>query len=70
MLEAPLHAALVVVMTFVVNWLFGLIGLDLGGEVATGLATTIVGYILSLFGLSLFRKARGIVQDTYHPPFT
>jgi len=73
MLDAPVHAALVTLMTWLVNYLFGLIGLDLGGEVVTGLATVLVGYILSLFGLALYvagRTRAGFVNSGgYKPPF-
>lgn len=70
MLDPVVHAALVTLMIWVVNWLFGLIGLNLGSEVVTGLATVLVGYILSLLGLGLFQKARGIGAYIYRPPFS
>jgi len=75
-IDPVIHAALVTVFTWLINLLFAAIGLDLGGEVATGLATVIVGYILSLFGLNLWVRAtakpRGILPDQpeYKPPFT
>ena len=75
MIDPAVHAALVVVFTWVVNWVFVALGLDLGNETATGLAQVIVAYILSLLGLSLVRKAKGgpslIGADKeYKPPFT
>jgi hypothetical protein len=74
MLDPVVHAALVTLFTWAVNYLFGLIGLDLGGEVATGLATVIVGYILSLFGWAAYLRARSVQGFTapsgYKPPFT
>lgn len=72
MIDPVIHAALVTLFTFAVNWVFTAIGLDLGGETATGLATVIVGYILSLFGYSLFTKGvRGVLPNGgYKPPFT
>lgn len=74
MIDAPVHAALVVVFTWLVNWAFVALGLDLGSEVATGLATVIVGYILSLFGLDLWYRATtksgAIREHRYQPPFT
>lgn len=72
MIDPIVHAALVTLFTVGVNWLFSTIGLTLGGEVATGLATTLVGYILSLFGYSLYvRGVRGALPSGgYKPPFT
>ena len=76
MIDPVVHAALVTLFVFLVNALFNAIGIDLGGEVATALATVIVGYILSLFGYSTYKalvnKVRGITQDRnqYVPPFT
>lgn len=74
MIDAPIHAALVTVFTWLINLLFAAIGLDLGGEVATGLATVIVGYILSLFSLDLWYRATtksgAIREHRYQPPFT
>lgn len=72
MIDAPVHAALVVLAKLLVDWLFGLLGLDLGGEIATQLAEIIVAYILSLFGLGLWQ--RGVAKtvlggDGYKPPF-
>ena len=75
-IDPIVHGALVTLFTYLINYLFAAIGLDLGGDVATGLATVIVGYILSLFGLNLWIRAtakpRGILPDSpeYHPPFT
>jgi len=73
MLDPIVHAALVTVFAWLVNYIFGLIGLDLGGDVATGLATMIVAYILSLFGYSLYARFRVNVLKAgseYSPPFT
>ena len=75
MIDPVVHAALVTVFTWLVNFIFAAIGLDLGGEVATGLATVIVGYVLSLFGLGLWNRATnktGVLRDdnSYKPPFT
>lgn len=76
MLDPIVHGALVVVATWLVNLAFAAIGVDLGNEVATGLAQVIVAYILSLFGLGLVRrvKIRGLIGDEgdnrYKPPFT
>lgn len=77
MIDPIVHAALVTVFAWLVQMAFNALGLDLGSETATGLAQVIVAYILSLFGLSLFRrgtaKSRGIAPDSeYHyiPPFT
>lgn len=75
MLDPVVHGALVTLFTFAVNWLFNAIGLDLGGETATGLATVIVGYILSLFGWAGYLRARSVsntlvAPSGYKPPFT
>lgn len=74
MIDPVIHAALVTVFTWLVNFGFAAVGLDLGGEVVTGLATMLVGYILSLFGLSLWRRAttrNEVIRDvSYIPPFT
>ena len=74
MIDPVVHAALVTVFTWLINLLFVAIGVDLGGEVATGLATVVVGYILSLFGLELWfkatTKAGAIREQRYRPPFT
>lgn len=76
-IDPAVHAALVVIFTALVNVLFAAIGIDLGNEIATGLATVIVGYILSLLGFGLWLaatartrglKAGGTIQ--YKPPFT
>ena len=74
--DAVVHAALVTLFTWLVNQIFVYLGIDLGGEVASNLATVIVGYILSLFGLALWRRSlmstniRTTPEDGYRPPFT
>jgi peptidoglycan biosynthesis protein MviN/MurJ (putative lipid II flippase) len=77
LLDPVVHAALVTVFVFLVNLVFNAIGIDLGNEVATALATVIVGYILSLFGYATYKaiinKSKGLNASTdnyYHPPFT
>ena len=74
MIDPVVHAALVVVFTWLVNIVFVGLGLDLGNETAQGLATVIVGYVHSLFGLGLWNRATtqsGAIRDTsYKPPFT
>jgi hypothetical protein len=73
MLDPVVHAALVVIFTWLVQLAFAAIGLDLGNEAVEGLATVIVGYILSLFGLELwFRgttKPGAVGERRYKPPF-
>lgn len=73
MIDPVVHAALVIVFTWLVQLLFAAIGLDLGNEVATGIAQVIVAYILSLFGLGAFRRfvRRDAFMggDEYKPPF-
>lgn len=76
MIDPIVHGALVIVFQWLVNLLLVYLGIDLGGDVATGLATWLVGYILSLFGYSTYKaitnKVRGIAPSTnqYVPPFT
>jgi ABC-type uncharacterized transport system permease subunit len=73
MFDPVVHAALVVVFAWLVQLLFKFLGLDLGNDVATGLAQVIVTYILSLFGWSLYAKAKIATfksTPTYHPPFS
>ncbi len=74
MLDPLVHGALVIVAAWLVQLLFKALGLDLGNDIASGLAQVIVTYILSLFGYSLY--ARGVRPSItknaseYHPPFT
>lgn len=77
MIDPIVHSALVVVAAWLVQLIFSIIGLDLGNEVATGIAQVIVAYILSLFGLVVWTritaKSRGLTagnQPAYKPPFT
>lgn len=76
MIDPIVHAALVTVFAWLVNLLFAALGLELGSDIATGLAQVIVAYILSLFGLSLWNRVRAQAQgvnaadDSYTPPFT
>jgi hypothetical protein len=74
MLDPVVHAALVTVAAWLVQMAFKALGLDLGNEVATGLAQVIVTYILSLFGYTLWARstANTVIAKsrTYKPPFT
>lgn len=74
MLDPVVHAALVTVAAWLVQLAFKALGLDLGNETATGLASVIVAYILSLFGYSLYAKLmpsnRLLNEGSYKPPFT
>ena len=75
MLDPIIHAALVTVFAWLVQIAFTALGLDLGSDVATGLAQVIVAYILSLFGLSLWVRGTANVRGLrdgpqYVPPFT
>lgn len=74
MLDPVVHAALVTIFAFLVQLAFKALGLDLGNEIATGLAQVIVAYILSLFGYGLWLKttAKTALASTrwYTPPFT
>lgn len=77
-IDPVVHAALLVVFTWLVNLLFAALGLNLGNDVAQALAQVIVSYILSLFGYALYKAAffnrnRAGVAGTeyvYHPPFS
>jgi hypothetical protein len=73
MIPAVVHAALVTLFTWLVHLLFMAIGIDLGNDVATGLAQVIVAYILSLFGLGVYNaltaKITFLHNDSYRPPF-
>lgn len=75
MLPATVHAALVIVFSWLVSLAFAAIGINLGNEAADAIAQQIVAYILSLGGLALLTRAsrRGHAVgplDEYHPPFT
>ena len=75
MLDPIVHAALVTVFAWLVQIAFTALGLDLGGETATGLAQVIVAYILSLFGYSLWLRGTANFAGLrsgprYTPPFT
>jgi hypothetical protein len=74
MIPATVHAALVIVFEYLVYLIFTKLGLDLGGEVVTQLAQWIVGYILSLGGLSLYNgiRNRNFMNsiEQYTPPFS
>lgn len=76
MLDPVVHAALVTIGIWLVHLLFAYIGIDLGGETETALAEIIVGYILSLFGWSLYTRfvptVRGVARGeyNYHPPLS
>jgi len=74
MLPGTVHAALVIVFSWLVHLLFASFGIDLGSEAADAIAQQIVAYILSLVGLGLFNRVRvkSFVISTaeYRPPFT
>lgn len=77
MFDPVVHAALVTVFVWLINLLFTYLHIDLGGDVVTQLATLLVGYILSLFGYSVYKgilnKRNGLNSTTdnqYVPPFT
>ena len=73
MIDPAVHAALVTIAMFAVKWVFGLLNISLGDDLAGQLATLIVGYLLSLFGYSLYLKAfakvkNGLIGTSgYHP---
>lgn len=75
-MDASVHAALLVLFTWLVKLAFNAVGVDVGEDVYTSLAGVIVAYILSLLGLGAFRrvsaKSRGLTasEETYVPPFT
>ena len=74
MIDPIIHAALVTLATVFVKFLFGLLGIDLGEDIAGQLAQVLVAYILSLFGYGLWLRA--MAETTlagsrwYTPPFT
>lgn len=72
-IDPAVHAALVVLFTWLVRLALSALGLDLGGEIATQLAQIIVAYILSLLGLGLYQRAvasnKLLSGSTYKPPF-
>lgn len=73
-LDPAVHAALFVVAAWLIQMLFKALGLDLGNDIATGLAQVIVDYILSLLGYALWTRATarfGLGKDRFYvPPFT
>jgi hypothetical protein len=74
-LDPVVHAALVALAAYFVQWLFTSIGLDLGSETYQAIAQVIVAYVLSIFGLGLYYKATGkrlglLDGERYQPPFT
>lgn len=74
-IPATVHAALVILFSWLVHLAFLAIGIDLGNEAAEAIAQQIVAYILSLGGLALLKagvRRPGAVGpfDEYHPPFT
>lgn len=74
MLDPVVHAALVTLALVLVKWLFNLIGVPLGDDIATQLAEVIVAYILSLFGYALWVRVTAKTalggDRWYKPPFT
>lgn len=56
-IDPVVHASLVTLAIVFVHWLFRLIGVEVGNEVAQGLAEILVGYILSLFGFAFWVRA-------------
>jgi hypothetical protein len=75
MVPASVHAALVVLFVALLRWLADTVGLNIEESTLEQIATFVVAYILSLGGLSLFRRAAtrpnavGVFDD-YKPPFT
>ncbi len=74
MIDPAVHAALIVVCAWLMNLLFTALKLNIGGDVVNGLAEWFVGYILSLFGYSLYLKVffnKTLIGGSgYKPPFT
>lgn len=72
MIDPAVHAALVTLAVLAVKWLFGLLNISLGDDLAGQLATLLVGYLLSLFGYSLYLKAgvkNGLIGTSGYRPF-
>ena len=74
MIDPIIHAALMTLATVFVKFLFGLLGIDLGEDIAGQLAQVLVAYILSLFGYGLWLRATAETtlagSRWYTPPFT
>lgn len=74
MIDPIVHAALVTVFAFLVKLLFNAIGIDVDASAYNAIAGVIVAYILSLFGWSLYARARArfLFKNSivsYVPPF-
>lgn len=75
MLPATVHAALFTIILYLLTLGAAALNINLTESTLAELATLILGYILSLGGLALFKRATarpGAVGpfDEYHPPFT
>lgn len=75
MLPATVHAALLVLFSWLVRLLWvAVFNVDLEQSIYDAIAAQIVAYILSLAGLALFNRGRGkgfaASSDEYVPPFT
>lgn len=74
-IDPAVHAALIVLFTWLLKMAALAVGIELGEDVYTSLAGVIVAYILSLFGWAAYLAARGVKSSLlspsgYKPPFT
>lgn len=75
-IDPAVHAALVIVFAWLINLLFGLLKINLGGDVINQLAELLVAYLLSLGGFAIYAKlvygkvANFATTPHYHPPFS
>ena len=75
MVDATVHAALVTIIIALLRAGALALGIDVTESLLTEVAILLVGYILSLGGLALFRRASSrpgftVSDDGYKPPFT
>jgi len=75
MIDAPVHAALLVLFAWLVRLAANALGFDLTESAYSEIAGIVVAYILSLFGLGIWTrstaKSQGLRGDgpQYVPPF-
>lgn len=74
-IDPGVHAALVIVIAWLLRMGALALGIDLGEDVYFALAGTIVTYILSLLGWAIYLRIRGVNNSLlspsgYKPPFT
>ncbi len=76
MLDPLVHAALVTLAAYALKFLFQFLNFPIDEATLNTIAAALVAYILSLFGLAIYRKATQNLQgvlgnhEEYKPPFT